>query len=302
MRAICIGLLAALAGAAPAAASPVLELDGHRVVKREVRFAGASELGQPPPGAAQPRAPVAQPPARGAGSAPRAKRQSPPPKGRPTRDALDNLLASGQIDQATYDRASDAVKRALRAYRGLSGTRKVELAAVIANADSIAASGRLVPARIAAVTLTLERNTPWWSDGSVPRGGARIAFDGSRAIWQYYPGQGIELQMLANFAQANALWSSRKRTALRELIDELTPLGTVRPDGSIAWEYLFRFGGGAPPWSSSIAQGTAVQALGRAGALLAQPAYTDLASRSLALFEQPPPDGVRRDTPDGAFY
>src|SRR4051812_39108654 len=300
MRAICIGLLVALAGAAPAAAAPVLELHGGRVVTREVRFAGPTELAKPPRSAAQRSGEATGPPARAAGSSP--KRQSPPPKGRPTRDALDDLLASGQIDQATYDRAGDAVKRALRAYRALSGTRKAELAAVIANADSIAASGWLVPARIAAVTLTLERNTQWWTDGTVPRSGARVGFDGSRAIWQYYPGQGIELQMLANFAQANALWSSRKRTALRELIDELTPLGTVRPDGSIAWEYLFRFGGGAPPWSSSIAQGTAVQALGRAGALLMQPAYTDLASRSLALFEQPPPDGVRRDTPDGAFY
>src|SRR4051812_34204834 len=112
MRAICIGLLVALAAAAPAAAAPVLELHGHTVVKREVRFAGPSELGKPPAGAAQPRSAAAQPPARGAGSAPRAKRQSPPPKGRPTRDALDDLLASGQLDQATYDRASDAVKRA----------------------------------------------------------------------------------------------------------------------------------------------------------------------------------------------
>src|SRR4051812_663526 len=300
MRAICIGLLVALAGAAPAAAAPVLELHGGRVVTREVRFAGPTELAKPPRSAAQRSGEATGPPARAAGSSP--KRQSPPPKGRPTRDALDDLLASGQIDQATYDRAGDAVKRALRAYRALSGTRRTELAAVIANADSIGASGRLVPARIAAVTLTLERNTQWWSDGSIPRSGARIGFDGSRAIWQYYPGQGVELQMLANFAHANALWSSRKRSALRELIDELTPLGTVRPDGSIAWEYLFRFGGGAPPWSSSIAQGTAVQALGRAGAPLPQPAYTDLATRSLALFEQPSPDGVRRDTPDGAFY
>src|SRR4051794_777672 len=108
MRAICIGLLTALAGAAPAAASPVLMLHGHRVVKREVRFAGPTELGKAP-----------------AAAAPRSlAKLQPPPKGRPTRDALDELLASGQIDQATHDAATDAVKRALRAYRALSGTRR----------------------------------------------------------------------------------------------------------------------------------------------------------------------------------
>src|SRR4051794_9172138 len=275
-----MGLLVALAGAAPAAASPVLTLHGKHVVKRHMRFAGPTELPGPP--RTKPKAAVA--------------------KGRPTRDALDALLAGGQIDQAAHDSSTASMKRALRAYRQLTGTRKAELGSVIANADSIAASGQLIPARLTALRATLERNTEWWTNGTVPRSGARITFDGSQAIWQYYPGQGIELQMLANFARVNALWSARRRSDLRQLVTELAPLGTVRPDGSVAWEYYFRFGGGAPPWSSSISQGTAVQSLGRAGQLLAEPAFSELAERSLALFEQPPPQGVRRDTPDGAFY
>jgi hypothetical protein len=286
VRSICIALLALLACAAPAAAAPVLELHGKRVAKREIRFAGATELPTPPASAA----------------APRAKRQKPPPKGRPTRDALDALLGSGQIDQPAYDARTATIEQALRAYRKLSGTRKAELAAVIANADSIAASGRLTPARLEPVFLTLARNTEWWTNGALLTSGRRVSFAGSQAIWQYYPGQGIELQMLANFARVNALWSSRKRDALRALVAELIPLGAVGPDGSIAWEYLFRFGGGAPPWSSSISQGTAVQSLGRAAKLLGDATLNDAAARSLALFEHPPPAGVRRDTPDGAFY
>jgi hypothetical protein len=284
VRVVCIALLAALACAAPAAAEPVLELHGNDVVKRNLSFAGATDLPAPP------RAQSLM-----------AKRKA-PAKGRPTRDALDALLASGQIDQTAYDAHTATIKRAIRAYRKLSGTRRAQLAAVIANADSIASSGQLIPARLAPVFLTLARNTEWWTDGSLLTSGKRVSFEGSEVIWQYYPGQGIELQMLANFARVNALWSSRKRATLRTLVDELAPLGTTHPDGSIAWEYLFRFGGGAPPWSSSISQGTAVQSLGRAGALLGDPALTDLAARSLALFEQRPPAGVRRDTPDGAFY
>ena len=120
-------------------------------------------------------------------------------------------------------------------------------------------------------------------------------------IWQYYRGQGIQLQMLANFGRANALWSSKKRTDLRALLDELIPLASDR-GGFLAWEYFFTFDGGAPPWASSITQGTAVQAIGRAGKLLNDPALTDAATRALGLFEQPPPVGVRDTTPDGAFY
>ncbi|MEA2466237.1 MAG: hypothetical protein QOJ57_363 [Thermoleophilaceae bacterium] len=287
MRALGITVLAFLCCAAPAAATPVLELHGKRVVKRQLRFAGPTELAQPPAQASPP---------------PLGKRQAPPPKGRPTRDALDALLAQGQIDQPSYDARTATVKRALRAYRKLTGTRKTELAAVIANADSIAASGQLTAQRLEPVCLTLARNTEWWTNGTLLTSGKRVSFAGTQAIWQYYPGQGIELQMLANFARVNALWSSRKRDALRGLIDELIPLGTDRGGGAIAWEYFFRFGGGAPPWASSISQGTAVQSLGRSANLLGDPALNDVAARSLGLFEQPPPAGVRSETPDGAFY
>jgi hypothetical protein len=131
--------------------------------------------------------------------------------------------------------------------------------------------------------------------------GQRVSFDGSELIWQHYAGQGIQLQMLANFGKVNSLWSARKRTRLRALIGELLPLASDR-GGALAWEYFFSFGGGVPPWSSSISQGTAVQALGRAGDLVGEPAFTDVAKRALGLFEQPPPTGVRSDTPDGAFY
>lgn len=283
MRVVCIALLALLACAAPASASPVLELHGKHVVKRNVDFSGPTELAVPPTAPAL------------------ARKQAPPPKGRPTRDALDALLASGQIDQPTYDARTATIKRALRAYRKLTGTRKAELAAVIANADSIATAGALTPTRLEPVFVTLARNTEWWTDGPLLTSGKRVSFAGSQVIWQYYPGQGIELQMLANFGRVNALWSAKKRDALSGLLGELLPLAADR-GGFIAWEYYFRFGGGAPPWTSSISQGTAVQSIGRAAALLGDPGLNDVAESALGAFEQPPPAGVRRDTPDGAFY
>ena len=284
MRSACIALLALLACAAPASASPVLELHGKHVVKRDVRFSGPTELGTPPPAS-----PVL-------GSARLPRRRAARPMMRSTR-------CSRQVrsTRAPTTRAPPRSKRALRAYRKLTGTRKAELAAVIANADSIAAAGALTPTRLEPVFLTLPRNTEWWTNGTLLTGGRRLSFAGSQVIWEYYPGQGIELQMLANFGQANALWSSKKRDALRGLLDELLPLAADR-GGFIAWEYYFRFGSGAPPWTSSISQGTAVQSLGRAAALLGDPSLNDVARNALGAFEQPPPAGVRRDTPDGAFY
>jgi hypothetical protein len=287
IRTAVLAALLALACAGSAAASPVLVLHGHSVAERDLRFSGPTELTPPPPGAV---------------TRPRAKsRAKPPPKGRPTRDALDALLAEGQIDQATRDARTGTIEAALRAYRTLTGTRRTELGAVIATTDAMATAGALAPTRLEPVFLTLARNTEWWTDGTLIPNGRRVSFSGSQVIWQYYRGQGVQLQMLANFGRANALWSSKKRTKLSALMAELVPLASDR-GGAPAWEYFFNFGGGAPPWSSAISQGTAVQSIARAGQLLGDPGLTDLARRAVALFEQPPPTGVRSETPDGAFY
>jgi hypothetical protein len=273
--------LIALVFAASAQAAPVTVLHGNHTTVQHERFAGPTEL--PPTRArvkpAQKRAPL----------------------GRPTRDALDALLAGGQIDQPTHDARTDVVKRALRSYRNLTGTRKTELGAVLLNADAIASAGALTTSRLEPVFLTIDRNRQWWTTGKLLSNGQRVSFSGSQVIWQYYRGQGIELQMLANFGKVNALWSSRRRTALRQLVDEMVPLASDR-GGFPAWEYYFRFGGGSPPWTSSISQGTAVQSLARAGQLLSDSSLTDLALRAIAVFEQPPPNGVRVDDANGAFY
>lgn len=288
LRLLTAAVVATLALAAPAAAAPVLELHGGRVVTRNLRFAGATEL--PPPPRAD--APAAAHERRAA-----ARR----PRGSATRSALDALLASGQIDQPAHDARAATLDDALGAYGRLTGRRRTELGAVLDNADAIAAAGALTPSRLEPLFQTIARNREWWSTGPLLSAGQRISFSGSQVIWQYYPGQGIELQMLANFGRVNALWAARRRASLRGLVDELVPLASDR-GGFPAWEYWFRFGGGGPPWTSSISQGTAVQSLARAGVLLKDPALTQLAQGALALFERPAPQGVRRDMPAGPFY
>ena len=131
-------------------------------------------------------------------------------------------------------------------------------------------------------------------------------------VFQWYPGQGLQIQPLANFGKANALWRACAAAApppaptaspchpeeLRALLDRMVALASER-GGFTAWEYFFAFGGGTPPWISGLAQGTAIQALTRGSRLLADPKYLAVARRALGAFERPAPLGVRARSASG---
>ena len=216
--------------------------------------------------------------------------------------ALQMLLASGGIDQTTYNSGIVAWSRAHRSLGRLSGTRAVEFGAVISNLQQIAAAGELTPSRLPALMLTLDRNRQWWTTGPLLSDGQRTSFSGSRIVWEYYPGQGIEIQWLGTFGEANGYWQSGHHDSdLAALLDEVVPLATKRA-GGIAWEYEFNFGGGSPPWVSGMAQGTAIQSLARAAVRLKRPDYDAVAHSALGIFQRPPPQGVRVATAAGAHY
>ncbi|MGH2949504.1 MAG: D-glucuronyl C5-epimerase family protein, partial [Solirubrobacteraceae bacterium] len=212
------------------------------------------------------------------------------------------LQRRGQI--VVEDRASRlaAFRDARRRAKRMSGTRETEMRAVVDTVRDIASSRQLTASRLHALWLTLQRNLEWWTSGSLLRSGQRIGFEGSELVWQYYPGQGLQLQMLGNFGKLNALWSGRRDEALAAMLDELLPLAAGRA-GGIAWEYYFEFGGGSPPWVSGMAQGTALQALSRAAQRLGREADVfPIAQRALTLFEIPTPQGVRVPGEDGDHY
>ena len=87
--------------------------------------------------------------------------------------------------------------------RKLSGRRRLELGAVVSTLEGIAARGGLTASRLGPLWMTLERNRQWWTTAPLPAYGQRVGFEGSELIWQYYPGQGIQLQALANFGKLN---------------------------------------------------------------------------------------------------
>jgi len=215
--------------------------------------------------------------------------------------ALSALLASSQIDKATYTQDLATYVSAKHALGALTGTRRSELGAVISNVQAIAASGQLSASRLAVTFLTLERNRQWWTTEPLLSGSQRATFPDSEIVWQHYPGQGIEIQWLGTFGAGNAMFAARENTRLRQLLGEVIPLAGQRA-GGIAWEYMFDFDGGVPPWTSALSQGTAVQLLARAYSRYKEPAYLTAAQQALGIFQTPPPQGVRVVAPAGALY
>src|SRR3954447_18817866 len=187
----------------------------------------------------------------------------------------------------------------------LTGTRKTELGGVITDLDGMAARGSFdQPSRLPALFLTLQRNREYWSTQPLLGAGARISFPGSELVYQLYPGHGLQIQWLATFGKLNGYWSGGKRYDARAgaLLDEALPLATERA-GGLAWEYLFAFDGQNPPWVSSLAQGTGLQAMARAATRLGRQAEVfPIALRGLGIFETAPPAGGRVAAGDGAHY
>ena len=209
---------------------------------------------------------------------------------------LAHLLKRGRIEPLTERSWRAEYLAALRSLRALSGTRYTELADVLANLRSIAAAKGLTPSRAPSLFLTLKRNREWWTKGSLLSYGQRVSFPGSRLVWEYYPGQGIELQWLATFGEANGYFlAGNENEALEQVLNEALSLASDRA-GGISWDYLFQFDGGSPPWTSGLSQGTALQAFARAGGRLREPRFTQAAEQALGIFQTPPPEGVLSTT------
>jgi hypothetical protein len=284
----------ALALSSTASASPLTTLrpDGEAFVRDDPYLPSASEL---------PRARTATSARRASVSGLRARAAARAPK-RTVRGELARMLAAGAIDQPTHDAHRATYADARRLLRKLRGARRAAMSAVLANLEQVAARGDLDASRLPELFETVARNRQWWSSGPLLSYGRRVSFQGSPLVWQYYTGEGLQIQWLGTFGKANALWKSRTHDEdLRALLDEALRLAAQRA-GGIAFEYLFDFDGGRPPWVSGLAQGTAVQALSRAAVRLSEPRYFESARTALGVFREPPPSGVRASTAVGAHY
>ena len=282
-----VAAVAALVLAGPAHAGQVIVVDGdhaQRVEDPAVPTRAEIDLGMP-----------------AAASASRVRARASTRSGRQAVNAaLRTELRRKHISRSAYSRWRSTYARSLRTLRRLSGARAAQLRYVLSSVESLALRRRLGATRMPVAFLQLERNRQYWPGKPYPAPGDQVSFRGSEILFQYFAGEGLQLHPLSTFKKANHLHGFCERreatcdeAALRRILDEMTKLAVKRGRNFIAWEYLFYFGGGAPPWMSGMAQATGIQALGRAATLLHEPKYLDTARRALGAFETRPPTGVR---------
>jgi hypothetical protein len=217
--------------------------------------------------------------------------------------ALARLYHTHAITAGAYHSYSTSFAQALKTEKRLTGTRRTELAAVTETMHQIAVSRKLTPSRLPALFATLNRNRQWWSTGPLLASGQRVEFAGSQLVWEYYPGQGIQLQVLGSFGKADGLYTAgpSKYVQLQRLLSQLIPLAAQR-GGGLTWEYYFHFDGGSPPWTSAMSQATGLEALTRAYKATGNEYYLNIASQALPIFTVGPPTGVTVRTPLGNRY
>ena len=308
---------AALVAAPAALASTVYEYQGGgRLVARNDPAVPPPSYTDPPgpPGVRSAACPGVQPPVEQASSG--------------VKTAISVARSRHQISAADAAGYNHDYDNARRGRSGISGTNRAELSSVISILERIASRGQLTGGRMPALFLQLRRNTEFWTGNpkfpartDVPaepcqpagtgggRAGARITFKDSQLLFQYYPGQGLQVQPLGNFGKANGLYTlcSTHKTdcdpvALRQLLDELVAIRSAR-GGFTTWEYWFAFSGASPPWTSGMADATAIQALARGSKYLHVPSYMKVARSALGVFDKAAPVGVRvRGEGGGAHY
>jgi hypothetical protein len=218
--------------------------------------------------------------------------------------AMKDLVSAGTLAPADYDAHRATYVDAKATVKKLVGTRRAELNGVVSDLDDMAGRDQLTASRVPALFLTLQRNLQYWKSGPLLGYNQRVAFPGSELVYQHYAGHGIQIQWLATFGKLNGFWTGGKRydTRAGNLLDETLPLATGRA-GGLAWEYLFPFDGQQPPWVSSLAQGTGLQAMARVAYRLNRQADAiPIVGQGLGIFQTAPPAGVRVEADGGAHY
>ncbi len=134
---------------------------------------------------------------------------------------LARVEKAGAITPEQHDAWLATYRRARATAARMRSGRSGELRAVVAGVESLARRKLLTSTRMPAAFLQLQRNAEFWPTRSFPQapqperkpctgaaglGGGRVTFEGDPVVFQWYPGQGLQIQPLANFGKANALW------------------------------------------------------------------------------------------------
>ncbi len=217
--------------------------------------------------------------------------------------ALSTLLRRNRITPAEFHADLRAWVGDLREERALRGWRRQQLADVTTLLHALAADRQMTAPRLPVLFLTLKVNAQYWKSGHRLVYADRVSFPGSELVWEYYPGYGLQLQVLGTFGEANGFYEagSSDYPQLEQVLSEMQSLAVPRA-GGIAWEYYFFWEGGTPPWVSAMAQATGIEAFTNGYLATGNSSYLTEAHDALPLLQTRPPVGVEVPTPLGARF
>lgn len=218
--------------------------------------------------------------------------------------AISALEGSGAINEDLAADARGAYMDARITRRNSSGASRQAIRFQIRRIESFAHADRITAERVRPLFETLQRNADWFDKNGPRPFGTDKRFGDSRIIFQYFPGQGWEFHPLSNFAKLNAVWTVKSAPARRSLGKYAHELigWAVNRGGALAWEYYFPFSGSDAPFISSISQGTAIQALARAGNALNDAQITAAGRQGVLAFDNPAPVGLKVTRDIGNHY
>jgi hypothetical protein len=192
---------------------------------------------------------------------------------------------TGAITWAERQAIERDLAQARRAARRLPPARSREIRGALDGARQLAARGRLGGERLTAVMSSIRATTYVMRLRPFPAPGARVTLPRDGLVYEFRAGRGLHVHPLATAGRLNGLAEAClherparcRPAALRRTADALAGYG-VRDGGRLQLEYTYPFGRGDAPWTSSMAQATAAQALARAGRALREPRYARAAT------------------------
>ena len=155
----------------------------------------------------------------------------------------------------------------------------------------------------AAVAHARSATCEFWSTGASIGSGQRIEFEGSELVWQYYPGQGLQIQVLGNFGKLNGLWGGKSNARLAVMLDELLPLAVERAGGARVGVLLqLRRRQPAVGLAGSRRAPPSRRSRAAPRGCTARPTCCRSPSAALAIFRKRTPTGVRVPAAHGDHY
>ncbi len=224
---------------------------------------GSYELPEPSP-LAETRAPLARVVAR------------PGDDARAISRGLTRAVRDGRLSRAAAREHRVVVHRTLAVLKLLPRSRATTLVRVLHQVRRQA--GIYTRPRALALFSMLDMNASYLAANPLPRDGSDVAGpDG--VVYRVGWGYGLQFHPLANVIRLNNHIQMHRTTKALRLAQALRARA-VHARGRAVWEYYFPYGGGAPPWTSGMAQAIGAQAFARAAHEFAQSAYFELAGRA----------------------